>query len=76
MDSFDVYECPMFELMEEIKIKLVENVSPKNKTLCIILKMLFEERKTYQEIADELGCAKNNIYKICCFLSYIHSGHE
>jgi hypothetical protein len=65
IDSFDVYECPEFELLESIKRKLVEKagkIMPDKKAL--IRKMYFKDKKKVKDIACELGYSRSSIYKI------------
>ena len=67
VDSFDVYDCPQFELLEAIKIKIAKMDRPKPRFLSSqneIRRMYFEEKMNTQDIANKLGCSRRNIYYI------------
>ncbi len=71
VDSYDVYDCPQFELLEAIKIKIAnmrrskpQPRTPSNEIVSLIRKMYFEEKMNTQDIANQLGCSRRNIYYI------------
>lgn len=73
IDSFDVYECPLFELMYEIKAGIVANAgkvrksTPKNNfadsLLEYVKKLWFDEGNTAKEISDKTGFDEKTIYR-------------
>lgn len=74
LDSFDVCECPLFELMHEIKEGLVKNSGKVRngklrqeemaEVLEAVKKLRFEDGKTAKEIASKIGYDERSIYRI------------
>lgn len=59
IDSFDVYECPQYELMDEMKRRVVENENLKAKLECkqkenkIIINAMFKKKYKKQRRGAE-----------------------
>lgn len=70
-NSFDVYECPLFELMTEIKQGLIKNAvklrtakAEVEESFDTVINLRFVEGKTVKEIADLTGYNERTIYKM------------
>lgn len=72
VDSFDVYECPLFELLGELKRRNAEKEkTAEQRIFCHCtqehvekIKRLRGEGKTYQQIADEIGFAVRTVCRV------------
>lgn len=64
-DSFDVYECPLFELMTEIRLQreatvrkmlmFKDDIQNKDKALAIVERLWLVEHKNFEQIAAATG---------------------
>ncbi len=69
VDSFDVYECPMFELITEIKQNLFEKAGRRRKRrkeekLKAVKKLRFEDGKTIEEIAYSIDIDERTVCRL------------
>lgn len=65
-DSFDVYECPEYELMEELKSGKVEKRKKTwQRDIKEILYLRFVQCKTLEEVSEITGCSMHTIKRIC-----------
>lgn len=74
VESFDVYACPEFELLGELKRRIRERhkttEESKKKSMCDcdvvekIKKLRLEENRTFREIAEIVGYEERSVYRI------------
>lgn len=69
IDSYDVYECPLFELMGAIKRRTENNARHfqriNTEETIREMKALRSEGKTYGEIANIIGISERTIFRLC-----------
>lgn len=72
VDSYEIHDCPEFELMEEIK-RRIANGKPINSRLCSrynpavigeIKRLRLEENLKFSEIAEIIGYDVRSVYRI------------
>lgn len=73
VDSFDIYECPEFELMEEIKRRIANgrkiaekqySKKPEDDVVEKIKRLRIEGHHTFREIAEIVGYDERTVYRI------------
>lgn len=64
IDSFDVYECPLFEPVRNRKAPIVVAKISRAEKERLVKKLRFEENKTIIQIANDIGCDMRTVYYI------------